>query len=171
MNKRTQSTMIDPVMFICYRAVLIRSCGSICYFFLSPPPAQKSCFKRHAFRLYSLSTIYRTHAMAVLLFAFKLPFLLITSTLSLTFVARPHHFSPRSIRSRLSAEIRPPTPKADNLAFGWDGTTAKGGAVDDSKPSRMLEEILATGETIPSEIEVSACPAMRERKIALSEIA
>ena len=35
------STMIDPVMFICYRAVLIRSCGSICYFFLRLPKNQE----------------------------------------------------------------------------------------------------------------------------------
>ena len=30
-------TMIDPVMFICNRAVFIRSCGSICCYFLTLP--------------------------------------------------------------------------------------------------------------------------------------
>ena len=34
------------------------------------------------------------------------------------------------------------------------GTTALGGAVEDAKPSRMLEDIRAAGEEIPSECEV-----------------
>lgn len=37
---------------------------------------------------------------------------------------------------------------------GWDGTTPLGGAVEDAAPSRMLEDIKAAGETIPSECEV-----------------
>ena len=54
----------------------------------------------------------------------------------------------------VSAEIRPKTEKAKELAFGWDGTTALGGAVEVAKPTRMLEDIRAAGETIPSECEV-----------------
>lgn len=54
----------------------------------------------------------------------------------------------------VSAEIRPKTEKAKELAFGWDGTTALGGAVEVAKPTRMLEEIRAAGETIPSDCEV-----------------
>lgn len=49
--------------------------------------------------------------------------------------------------SALCAEIRPPTPKNEVLEFGWDGTTALGGAVDDSQPARMLDDIRASGET------------------------
>jgi len=45
------------------------------------------------------------------------------------------------------AEIRGPTDKSDNLGFGYDGTTALGGAVSDSQPARMLDEIRAAGET------------------------
>ena len=52
-----------------------------------------------------------------------------------------------SSSSALCAEIRPPTKKNEVLEFGWDGTTALGGAVDDSKPARMLDEIRASGET------------------------
>src|SRR3569832_469981 len=40
------------------------------------------------------------------------------------------------------------------LRFGWDGTTALGGAVEVAKPSRMLSEIREAGETIPDECEV-----------------
>lgn len=54
----------------------------------------------------------------------------------------------------LNAEIRPKTDKSDELRFGWDGTTALGGAVEVAKPARMLDEIRAAGETIPSECEV-----------------
>ena len=38
--------------------------------------------------------------------------------------------------------------------FGWDGTTAKGGAIVDSQPARMLEDIRAIGETLPEECEI-----------------
>lgn len=55
--------------------------------------------------------------------------------------------SSSSSSSALSAEIRPKTEKNKVLEFGWDGTTALGGAVDDSKPARMLDEIRASGET------------------------
>mmetsp|Transcript_20097 Transcript_20097/g.40238 ORF Transcript_20097/g.40238 Transcript_20097/m.40238 type:complete len:208 (+) Transcript_20097:51-674(+) len=56
--------------------------------------------------------------------------------------------------SSLSAEIRGPTAKAKTLAFGWDGTTALGGAVDDSKPARMLDEIKESGETLHPDAEL-----------------
>jgi hypothetical protein len=54
----------------------------------------------------------------------------------------------------LQAKIRGPTEKAETLRFGWDGTTALGGAVENAKPARMLEDIRAAGETIPEECEV-----------------
>jgi hypothetical protein len=50
--------------------------------------------------------------------------------------------------------IREATEKSEVLRFGWDGTTALGGAVEVAKPARMLSEIRAAGETIPSECEV-----------------
>lgn len=54
----------------------------------------------------------------------------------------------------VSAEIRGPTKKADNLRFGWDGTTALGGAVENAAPTRMLKDIREAGETLPSDCEV-----------------
>jgi hypothetical protein len=54
----------------------------------------------------------------------------------------------------LAAEIRAPSDKSDELRFGWDGTTALGGAVVDSQPARMLDEIRAVGEDIPDECEI-----------------
>lgn len=54
----------------------------------------------------------------------------------------------------LQVEIRPPTEKAKELRFGWDGTTPLGGAVEVAKPARMLEDIRAVGESIPDECEV-----------------
>ena len=56
------------------------------------------------------------------------------------FTARPPTF--------LAAEIRPPSSKAKELRFGWDGTTALGGAEVDSKPARMLDDVKASGETL-----------------------
>jgi hypothetical protein len=50
--------------------------------------------------------------------------------------------------------IRGPSDKSEVLRFGWDGTTALGGAVEVAKPARMLAEIRAAGEAIPSECEV-----------------
>merc|ERR1719329_96482 len=55
--------------------------------------------------------------------------------------------STRAAPSALAAEIRPASDKNEVLEFGWDGTTALGGAVDDSKPARMLDEIRESGET------------------------
>jgi hypothetical protein len=52
------------------------------------------------------------------------------------------------------AEIREKTEKAKELAFGWDGTTALGGAVEVAKPARMLDAIRSAGETIPNDCEV-----------------
>jgi len=54
----------------------------------------------------------------------------------------------------LSAKIREPSDKSDTLRFGWDGTQARGGAVEEAAPARMLDEIRAAGETIPDECEV-----------------
>ena len=52
-----------------------------------------------------------------------------------------------SARGRpLRAEIRPPRTKNEILEYGWDGTTALGKAVVDSKPARLLDEIRASGE-------------------------
>ena len=52
------------------------------------------------------------------------------------------------------AEIRGPTEKSKELRFGWDGSTALGGAVEVAKPARMLDAIRAAGETVPSDCEV-----------------
>ncbi|GKY98473.1 hypothetical protein MPSEU_000804600 [Mayamaea pseudoterrestris] len=54
----------------------------------------------------------------------------------------------------LQAEIRPPSDKSEVLRFGWDGSTALGGAVEVAKPARMLEDIRASGEAIPEECEL-----------------
>lgn len=60
----------------------------------------------------------------------------------------------RHSSSCLAAEIRDKSEKAPELRFGWDGTTPLGGATEVAKPARMLEDIRAAGETIPSECEV-----------------
>ena len=54
----------------------------------------------------------------------------------------------------LAANIRDKTDKSEELAFGWDGTTALGGAVEDAQPTRMLSDIRAANEGVPSECEV-----------------
>lgn len=73
---------------------------------------------------------------------------LLSSAISTTsFTATTNSLVQRSISTSLNAEIRGPTEKAEVLEFGWDGTTALGGAVDDSKPARMLDQIRASGET------------------------
>ena len=56
--------------------------------------------------------------------------------------------------SSLDANIRGPTDKSEELRFGWDGTTALGGAVEVAKPSRMLDDIKAAGEGVPPACEV-----------------
>lgn len=72
------------------------------------------------------------------------------------------------------AQIRGPSEKSNELRFGWDGTTALGGAVVDSQPARMLADIRAVGETIPDDcevfnanVEMSADDLMFEDVIAL----
>ena len=60
----------------------------------------------------------------------------------------------RGTATQLAANIRGPTEKAKELRFGWDGSTALGGAVEVAKPARMLEDIRASGETIPEECEL-----------------
>lgn len=52
-----------------------------------------------------------------------------------------------STTTELNANIRGPTEKSSDLRFGWDGTTALGGAVENAAPSRMLEDIRAAGES------------------------
>lgn len=80
-------------------------------------------------------------------------FLLATTLLSLTTAFHaPVAFRPASVE--LAAEIRPKTEKSKDLRFGWDGTTALGGAVEVAKPSRMLDAIRESGETIPEECEL-----------------
>lgn len=54
----------------------------------------------------------------------------------------------------LNAKIRKPSEKSKELRFGWDGSTALGGAEVDSQPARMLEDIRAVGETIPDDCEI-----------------
>jgi hypothetical protein len=54
----------------------------------------------------------------------------------------------------LQANIRGPTDKSEELRFGWDGSTALGGAVVDSQPARMLADIRAVEETIPDDCEL-----------------
>eukprot|EP00531_Pseudo-nitzschia_arenysensis_P011447 CAMPEP_0116132966 /NCGR_PEP_ID=MMETSP0329-20121206/9846_1 /TAXON_ID=697910 /ORGANISM="Pseudo-nitzschia arenysensis, Strain B593" /LENGTH=211 /DNA_ID=CAMNT_0003627549 /DNA_START=44 /DNA_END=679 /DNA_ORIENTATION=+ len=83
------------------------------------------------------------------------------STSTLVFasaIAATSAFAPASFSGRpalaLDANIRDKTDKADNLAFGWDGTTALGGAVENAAPARMLDEIKEAGETVPSACEV-----------------
>jgi hypothetical protein len=70
---------------------------------------------------------------------------------TLAFAPAPNGVRPST---DLAAEIRGPTKKAEQLRFGWDGTTALGGAVENAAPARMLEDIRAAGETVPSECEV-----------------
>ena len=84
-------------------------------------------------------------------------------TLPLTLVVIPGAFAfapsfvankSRSSSTAVFANIRPKQEKNEVLEFGWDGTTALGGAVEVAKPARMLDEIRAAGETIPSDCEV-----------------
>jgi HopJ type III effector protein len=55
---------------------------------------------------------------------------------------------------QLFATIRDKSDKSQELRFGWDGSTALGGAVEQAKPARMLDEIRSSGETIPDECEI-----------------
>jgi len=75
--------------------------------------------------------------------------LVLTTSVASAFA--PHYFgvnlNQRITVSTALAGIRDASDKSEELRFGWDGTTALGGAVVDSKPARMLEEIRAVGET------------------------
>eukprot|EP00571_Detonula_confervacea_P014241 CAMPEP_0172297744 /NCGR_PEP_ID=MMETSP1058-20130122/656_1 /TAXON_ID=83371 /ORGANISM="Detonula confervacea, Strain CCMP 353" /LENGTH=214 /DNA_ID=CAMNT_0013006929 /DNA_START=46 /DNA_END=690 /DNA_ORIENTATION=+ len=70
----------------------------------------------------------------------------VTTTAVQGFVVQPSS-TKLATSSALNAEIRPPSKKNEVLEFGWDGTTALGGAEVDSKPARMLDVIRASGET------------------------
>ena len=86
---------------------------------------------------------------------FALSFLLATAASTDAFCPSPAFgVAARSNPTILQAEIRGPTEKAKELKFGWDGTTALGGAVEVAKPARMLDDIRAAGETVPSDCEV-----------------
>lgn len=82
---------------------------------------------------------------------FDLCVLLVSSASAFAPAVKP---SFTSVSSSLSAEIRGPTEKSKELRFGWDGTTALGGAVEVAKPSRMLADIRASGELIPEKAEL-----------------
>jgi hypothetical protein len=89
------------------------------------------------------------------------------------FVSSPVAF--KASTTALNANIRGPTDKAQELRFGWDGTTALGGAVEVAKPARLLEDIRASGETIPeacelfnANLEMSGDDVMFEDVIAVS---
>ena len=83
----------------------------------------------------------------------------IATAFSLALVAvNTEAFAPRAFgvsrSTSLNAEIRGPTEKSEELRFGWDGTTALGGAVEVAAPTRMLDQILESGETIHPDCEV-----------------
>ena len=59
-----------------------------------------------------------------------------------------------SSSSTLRANIRDASDKKDELRFGWDGTSALGGAVEIATPARMLADIRAAGEDVPDECEL-----------------
>lgn len=65
----------------------------------------------------------------------------------------PVAFGASRFQTTLNA-IRDKSEKSEELRFGWDGTTALGGAVVNSQPARMLEDLRNAGETIPDECEV-----------------
>jgi hypothetical protein len=97
-------------------------------------------------------------------------------------VASAAAFAPSPVAFRASttslyAEIRGPTNKSQELRFGWDGTTALGGAVVDSQPARMLADIREAGETIPeaselfnANLEMSSDDIMMEDVIEMIDI-
>mmetsp|Transcript_23024 Transcript_23024/g.32233 ORF Transcript_23024/g.32233 Transcript_23024/m.32233 type:complete len:213 (+) Transcript_23024:57-695(+) len=70
------------------------------------------------------------------------------------FAFAPASFGVTRSQPALNANIRGPTEKSKELRFGWDGTTPLGGAVENAKPARMLDEIKEAGETIPSACEL-----------------
>ena len=92
----------------------------------------------------------------------KLALLALSATSAAAFVVQPTtracstslNAEEKEKFAAIAAEIRGPTEKNQVLEFGWDGTTALGGAVDDSQPARMLEDIKASGETQSSACDV-----------------
>mmetsp|Transcript_35112 Transcript_35112/g.74087 ORF Transcript_35112/g.74087 Transcript_35112/m.74087 type:complete len:213 (-) Transcript_35112:147-785(-) len=80
--------------------------------------------------------------------------LAVSATAVSAFVVQPSTNTRLASSTSLSAEIRPPSDKNEVLEFGWDGTTALGGAVSDSQPCRMLDEIRAAGEAQSSACEL-----------------
>merc|ERR1719253_1181314 len=85
----------------------------------------------------------------------KLTFALLIAGISSTRAFTPSLFgSTKAYSTSLDAKLRPATEKSQELRFGWDGSQARGGAIDDSKPARMLDVIREAGETIPDECEV-----------------
>ena len=99
-----------------------------------------------------------------------------TSTLLLLAPAAVSAFAPQPLlglrpTTALNAEIRPPSEKAAELRFGWDGTQARGGAVENAAPARMLEDIRAAGETIPPACEVfNANVEMEAESLTFEEV-
>ncbi|KAL7509237.1 hypothetical protein ACHAXN_006261 [Cyclotella atomus] len=84
----------------------------------------------------------------------KLAALLLLSGSASAFVVSPVVSKTSVSSTSIEAQIRPKTEKAKVLEFGWDGSTALGGAVDESKPARMLDAIRASGETQSSACEL-----------------
>jgi hypothetical protein len=84
-----------------------------------------------------------------------------SAALSLALIApAANAFAPKAfgvanrVATSLKAEIRPPSKKSDDLRFGWDGSTALGGAVEVAAPDRMLADIRAADEGVPSDCEL-----------------
>jgi len=63
-------------------------------------------------------------------------------------------FARASRKSTRTEVLAHPGERAKELRWGWDGTTALGGAVEVARPARLLEDIRASGESIPDECEV-----------------
>uniref|UniRef100_A0A6U0S666 HopJ type III effector protein n=1 Tax=Eucampia antarctica TaxID=49252 RepID=A0A6U0S666_9STRA len=79
--------------------------------------------------------------------------------------------TPKVLKTSLQEKIRPATEKSDELRFGWDGSQARGGAVDDSKPARMLDAIREVEETIPDDCEIfNANLEMSSDEITFEEV-
>uniref|UniRef100_A0A6S9ARL0 HopJ type III effector protein n=1 Tax=Ditylum brightwellii TaxID=49249 RepID=A0A6S9ARL0_9STRA len=79
---------------------------------------------------------------------------IVVSAVSSANAFAPSAFGVSKSSTALNAEIRGPSEKSKELRFGWDGTTALGGAVEVAAPARMLEDIRAAGETQSEECEL-----------------
>jgi hypothetical protein len=83
----------------------------------------------------------------------------------------PKAFGVSRAATSLKAEIRKPSEKSEELRFGWDGSTALGGAVVDSMPARYLKDIRAAGESVPSDCELfNANVEMEADKLTFEEV-